>query len=360
MPYKKISELPKQTQILPTHAKKIWMGAFNSAYEKYKDDERSAKIAWGAVKKSYKKVGERWIRKAQTKTTVYTDRFEYKSENGKYFVEGYLEVADKTPDLVGDIVTDRCLESMLRQIPVGLEGNVILGGGLMANKGIEHEHVFNDRRIIPITKIVDRAVKSIDGDKYLWIKTQLNHHLPEFPAVWGSIQDGFINAFSMEFLPKDWTVEGGNRILSDVYLGGYSMTGKPIKQSCSFTDFYVKSVQEVDKMEEENKTEETPQEGTEETEETEKTEENVEKKTEETEDTEVKALREKLKKLEKDLEEVKARKFDEKLLEEVKSTILEEVKNLKPESKALVEKETKFEKKALSKDEVAQKILGIN
>lgn len=66
MPYKKNSELPKSvTNVLPPHAQEIYRKAFNSAWEQYDtpaerqgDDSREEtahKVAWSAVKKTYKK-----------------------------------------------------------------------------------------------------------------------------------------------------------------------------------------------------------------------------------------------------------------------------------------------------------------
>ena len=57
MPYKTISQLPDSVKDnLPKHAQEIYKGAFNSAWEQYDhDDERSHKIAWGAVKQEYEK-----------------------------------------------------------------------------------------------------------------------------------------------------------------------------------------------------------------------------------------------------------------------------------------------------------------
>lgn len=75
MPYNKISELPDPVKnALPKHAQEIYMAAFNSAWEKYKDpderrgsagrEETAHKIAWSAVKREYEKKGEEWQKKS--------------------------------------------------------------------------------------------------------------------------------------------------------------------------------------------------------------------------------------------------------------------------------------------------------
>jgi cation transport regulator len=66
MPYSSISDLPKNvTNVLPKHAQEIFLEAFNSAYEQYKEPEErqgnesrentARKVAWNAVKQKYEK-----------------------------------------------------------------------------------------------------------------------------------------------------------------------------------------------------------------------------------------------------------------------------------------------------------------
>jgi len=71
MPYKTIASLPDSLQnVLPHHAQEIYLAAFNSSYNNYKDphkratnesrEETAHKVAWAAVKKEDMKVGETW------------------------------------------------------------------------------------------------------------------------------------------------------------------------------------------------------------------------------------------------------------------------------------------------------------
>jgi cation transport regulator len=66
MPYKDLSDLPEQVRDnLTKHAQEIYLDAYNSAWEEYKDpqdregdasrEETSHKVAWSAVKKKYEK-----------------------------------------------------------------------------------------------------------------------------------------------------------------------------------------------------------------------------------------------------------------------------------------------------------------
>lgn len=73
MPFKANNDLPESvTNVLPDHAQDIYREAFNSAYQEYKDanDRRgnedretvAHKVAWAAVKTSYRKDEDgKWI-----------------------------------------------------------------------------------------------------------------------------------------------------------------------------------------------------------------------------------------------------------------------------------------------------------
>lgn len=74
MPYKSNKTLPKKVrENLPQGAQTIYRKAYNSAYEEYKKPEdrkgnatrteTASKVAWSAVKKEYKKKGDKWVRK---------------------------------------------------------------------------------------------------------------------------------------------------------------------------------------------------------------------------------------------------------------------------------------------------------
>jgi len=69
MPYATIEDLPSAVRHLPVHAQEIFRAAFNSAWDSYADrgpigqEETAFKIAWAAVKKRYRKIGESWVEK---------------------------------------------------------------------------------------------------------------------------------------------------------------------------------------------------------------------------------------------------------------------------------------------------------
>jgi cation transport regulator len=68
MPYAHNQELPVNLQhILPLHAQDIYREAFNHAFEAYSGDARQEeaahRIAWAAVKRSYVKTNEGWLKR---------------------------------------------------------------------------------------------------------------------------------------------------------------------------------------------------------------------------------------------------------------------------------------------------------
>lgn len=66
MPYLSNADLPLGVRRhLPEHAQDIYREAFNHAYQRYgaAEEVRAHRIAWGAVKRSYEKVGTAWVRR---------------------------------------------------------------------------------------------------------------------------------------------------------------------------------------------------------------------------------------------------------------------------------------------------------
>lgn len=67
MPYETLADLPASIRRLPGHAQEIFRAAFNAAWQSYADrgpeaqEEIAHRVAWAAVKKRYRKIGERWV-----------------------------------------------------------------------------------------------------------------------------------------------------------------------------------------------------------------------------------------------------------------------------------------------------------
>ncbi len=63
MPYASNDELPLSvSDHLPPHAQDIFRAAFNRTWDEYGgDEERAFRVAWSAVKRLYRKQGDRWV-----------------------------------------------------------------------------------------------------------------------------------------------------------------------------------------------------------------------------------------------------------------------------------------------------------
>lgn len=68
MPYAANDELPLSLRAhLPPHAQDIFRSAFNSAWQTYGEqepgrrEEIAHRVAWAAVKRRYRKLGESWV-----------------------------------------------------------------------------------------------------------------------------------------------------------------------------------------------------------------------------------------------------------------------------------------------------------
>ncbi len=67
MPYAENEDLPPSVrEHLPPHAQDIYREAFNHAYAAHagetRREEAARRIAWGAVKRYYAKIGGQWVR----------------------------------------------------------------------------------------------------------------------------------------------------------------------------------------------------------------------------------------------------------------------------------------------------------
>ncbi len=145
------------------------------------------------------------------------------------FVTGYISVPEV--DLYNDLVTMTAMKSMLNQME---ESTITID--------FEHEAWRDDNSILPVAKIIEAKV----DDKGLWVKAILNKNSPKYKALWGSIQDGFVNAFSIAFQPIR-TVEKsiGNvtvRLIEELKLLNVAFTGAPVNQGAIMTEFGMKDV----------------------------------------------------------------------------------------------------------------------
>ena len=166
-----------------------------------------------------------------------SDPVELKQEGEDFFVEGYISTSHL--DLVNDIVTKECILDMAEQmrkrtIKLDIEHESFLG-----KSNIEREI---NKTIIPAAKIEDFLIDK----KGLKVRAMLNRHIQRFQEVKNSIRDGFLDAFSIAFVPVKETIQekGGKqvRMLDKINLLNVAFTGNPVNTSASIDKVFMKSL----------------------------------------------------------------------------------------------------------------------
>lgn len=114
-------EAPKA---LPSEAKDIYVSAWNSAYdgtceEKEDRDECASKIAWTAVKKQYKKAGDKWVPKAipVTELSLYISKASLNKKTQQ--MRGVAVASDTDEDSYGDNMSLELYQDFIRRIEKG-------------------------------------------------------------------------------------------------------------------------------------------------------------------------------------------------------------------------------------------------
>ena len=163
---------------------------------------------------------------------------ELKEEGENFFVEGYISTSDL--DLVNDIVTKDCIMDMAEQMKARTIKLDIEHESFRGNNEVEIEI---NKTIIPAAKIDDFLVDK----KGLRIKAMLNKHVQRFNEVKNSIKDGFLDAFSIAFIPTEARTEKREgqeiRLLDKVNLLNVAFTGNPVNTHSSMTNVFAKSLE---------------------------------------------------------------------------------------------------------------------
>lgn len=167
-----------------------------------------------------------------------SDKLELKTEGENFYVEGYISTSDL--DQVNDIVTKACLLDMAEQ----MRNRVI-------KFDVEHESFKGksnlDREInktkIPVAKTED----FIMDKKGIKVRAVLNKHSTRFDEVKGSIDDGFLDAFSIAYIPVKSVVEKRDgqevRLLDKINLLNVAFTGNPVNTEAKMTNVFMKSLE---------------------------------------------------------------------------------------------------------------------
>lgn len=252
-----------------------------------------------------------------------SENLELKSEGENFFVEGYISTSDL--DQVNDIVTKACLLDMAEQ----MKNRVI-------KFDVEHESFRGKSNLdmeinktkIPVAKTDDFVMDK----KGIKVRAMLNPYSSRFNEVKGSIKEGFLDAFSIAYVPVKSVMQEKNglkcRLLDKINLLNVAFTGNPVNTEARMTNVFAKSLEflegkekdihksdklnlkEVKQMGEDEETKEEESTETEETEveakdeESDKTDDESDDKPKN--DAEVKALKEEVTDLKNDVAEIKA------------------------------------------------------
>lgn len=193
MPYKTNEELPKSIKKLPQKAQTMFRKAFNSAYAKYEDEEKSFQIAWALVKKHFKKKNGEWVAQSMG-YELFTfelentgDVFIQQSNDGNYYMEAML--ADTLPTTEGWAFTEETLRDFANQINThGIMGGIthreyqdllIKYSHLPADEFVQHARTER--------KGIIKSVKAIYENGKLWVKALIDkryiNHAKKFNKV---------------------------------------------------------------------------------------------------------------------------------------------------------------------------------
>ena len=169
---------------------------------------------------------------------------ELKQEGEDFYVEGYISTSDL--DLVNDIVTKACLMDMAEQMRSRTIKLDIEHESFRGKSNIETEI---NKTIIPAAKIEDFLIDK----KGLKVRAMLNRHIQRFEEVKNSIRDGFLDAFSIAFVPVKETIQekGGKqvRMLDKINLLNVAFTGNPVNTSASIEKVFMKSLDYLNEKE---------------------------------------------------------------------------------------------------------------
>jgi len=181
----------------------------------------------------------------------YSDKLNFKTTDGakgkEYWVEGYVSTGDL--DLVNDIVTKNCMDSMtsqfsMRTIKLDFDHEAFRGDTL-----IEQE---SSKRKIPLGKAIncDRDSKGVKVSWKLnstWKKfNEKGDVVMDFNELWSNVEEGYYDAFSIAYVPTKTAMierEGKTiRLLDDLNLLNVALTGNPINPGASMTSVMAKSL----------------------------------------------------------------------------------------------------------------------
>lgn len=186
MPYASTSDLPDSVKAMPTHAQEIYRTAFNAAYAEYKDRSNQEALAhataWTAVKKQYKKQGDKWVAKEAKKDMT-----------------PYVPMAVKFADEEAGIV-----ESIAAPFDGPFDGQDIHGEHFSKNTDfcldlLESRPAMWQHGLDPTIKaeIIGKDIAWEVRDVGLWVQTQLNKSSRYWEGIKALIKAGKVYRSTM-------------------------------------------------------------------------------------------------------------------------------------------------------------------
>jgi len=224
----KISNPPDKISSLPKEAQAIWIAAYNSAYEQYeKNEEKANKVAWSAVKKVYKKVDDKWVKKEDTederkKLRLQSSITKSEESKGDWIIWGYASTFDI--DSGGDQITKSAL--------LGAKDDFIEYSTVLFN------HNFDK----PIGKVVDTTVDDIG----LLIKVVISKTEKE---IWTKVREGIISKFSVAGrILEETQTENGIYQINKIRFHEVSLVSVPANNKAEAVDDYTNKSQNDNNM----------------------------------------------------------------------------------------------------------------
>ena len=171
----------------------------------------------------------------------------------KVFLEGII--SSTHVDLVDDMVTKNCLDSMKKQI---LSKNLKLDIEHEAFRGDSVEEKELNKTKVPAGKMFDADVQALERNQFgLFVKSEVNPFNENFENIKGNLQEGFLDAYSIAFIPTRTIMKNINgkdiRLLDDVVLLNVALTGNPINTQAQNRDVFMKSIKCLEDYKKEKK-----------------------------------------------------------------------------------------------------------
>lgn len=192
----------------------------------------------------------------QSRTFVfYSGKIEAKAikegDKTRYFVKGYVSTEDL--DLVNDIVTKACRKDIDtqfqdRNIKLDFEHETL-------RKGKDEDEM--DMRIALTKSPLGKRLKTSVDEKGNIVEFELNPAWKKYDAkgnivktfqdVWGEIKNGFLDAFSIAYVPIRTQTKNINgimaRLLDKINIVNVALTGNPVNPKASMISAFTKSLQ---------------------------------------------------------------------------------------------------------------------